>query len=64
MSSAIAGRFPLVNRPRPPGLPPPERIAALAEPFVGADDAGHHEQVARASSVINLASLHITALDT
>jgi hypothetical protein len=57
MNSAIADRFPLMNRPRPLGLPLPARIAALAEPLVGADSAGHREQVARASSVINLASL-------
>ncbi len=57
MISAIAGRFPLINRPRPLGLPLPERIAALTEPLLGADGVGHHEQVARASSVINLASL-------
>ncbi|WP_051451323.1 hypothetical protein [Actinospica robiniae] len=57
MNSAIAGRFPLMSRPRPLGLPLPARIAALAEPLLGAEGVGHHEQVAHASSVINLASL-------
>lgn len=57
MNSAIAGRFPLMNRHRPLGLPLSERVEALTEPLVGADGAGHHELVASASTVINLASL-------
>ncbi|MEY9934126.1 hypothetical protein ABH926_008790 [Catenulispora sp. GP43] len=56
MNPAIASRFPLVCRPRPLGLPLDKRIALLAEPEV-AEGASHHEHVARASSVINLASL-------
>jgi hypothetical protein len=56
MNPAIASRFPLVCRPRPLGLPLDTRIASLAASEV-AEGASHHEQVARASSVINLASL-------
>lgn len=57
MDPGIAGRFPLMCRPRPLGLPLQERITAVTESALDPAGASHHEQVARASGVINIASL-------
>jgi hypothetical protein len=57
MNPVMASRIPLVCRPKPPGLPLAERLAALTElatPPVGAD---HHQLVARASGILNFAAL-------
>jgi hypothetical protein len=57
MDSAIASRFPLICRAKPLGLPLSERIAALIESAIDPAGADLHDQVARASGVINVASL-------
>ena len=57
MNPAIAGRFPLMCRPRPLGLPLTERIAAMVASAVDSPGANHHDMVARASGVINIAAL-------
>ncbi len=57
MNAAIASRFPLVCRPKPLGRSLAERIGALGESMRESNGAGHHEQVARASEVFNVAAL-------
>lgn len=57
MDSAIASRFPLICRAKPLGLPLSERVAVLIESAIDPAGADHHDQVARASGVINVASL-------
>ena len=57
MNPKIASRFPLMCRPRPLGLPLTDRITAMAASAVDAPGASHHEKVARASGVINIAAL-------
>lgn len=57
VNPALAEQIPLVRRPKPLGLPLEKRIAeltALTDWLAGAD---HHQQVARASGVINVAAL-------
>ncbi|MBQ0926637.1 hypothetical protein [Saccharopolyspora endophytica] len=57
VNPALAEQIPLVRRPKPLGLPLEKRIAeltALTDWPAGAD---HHQQVARASGVINVAAL-------
>jgi hypothetical protein len=57
MDAAVTSRIPLVCRPKPPGTPLAERIAALTALTAQPNGAGHHEQVARASGVLNSAAL-------
>jgi hypothetical protein len=57
MNPAIASRFPLICRSKPLGLPLQERITAMVESATDPAGATHHERVARASGVINMASL-------
>ncbi|WP_199880906.1 hypothetical protein [Streptomyces kebangsaanensis] len=57
MIPAIAGRIPLVRRPKAPALPLDERIAHLTGLTVAPAGAGHHDLVARASGVLNYAAL-------
>jgi hypothetical protein len=57
MDSAISGRIPLVCRPKPPGRPLADRIAELPVLAAEPDGADHHEKVARASGVLNVAAL-------
>jgi hypothetical protein len=57
MTLAIAGRIPLVCRPKPPGTPLVERIAQLTALTVEPNGADHHQLVARASGVLNFAAL-------
>ena len=57
MNPAITRRIPLVCRPNPPGLPLQTRIAALTALTVEPPGLGHHQQVARASGVLNFAAL-------
>ncbi|MFC1418755.1 hypothetical protein [Streptacidiphilus cavernicola] len=57
MRSAIAERIPLVRRPKPPGLPLAERMAALSTMAIAPAVADHHDLVARYSGVLNYAAL-------
>ncbi|MFI6985856.1 hypothetical protein ACIBSV_45840 [Embleya sp. NPDC050154] len=57
MIPAIAGRIPLVRRPKATGLPLAERITELTALAVPPADAGHRDLVARASGVLNYAAL-------
>jgi len=57
MNPAIANRIPLVCRPKPPGIPLTERIAALTELVTQPAGADHHQLVARASGILNFAAL-------
>ncbi|MET8577287.1 hypothetical protein [Streptomyces sp. NPDC005012] len=57
MVPAIAGRIPLVRRPKAPALPLGERIAHLTGLAVAPAGANHHDLVARASGVLNYAAL-------
>ncbi|SHG80526.1 hypothetical protein [Streptoalloteichus hindustanus] len=57
MVPAIAGRIPLVRRPKAAGLPLAERITHLTALTVEPAGAGHHDLVARASGVLNYAAL-------
>jgi hypothetical protein len=57
VNSAIANRIPLVRRPKPLGLPLDTRIAELTALTDWPTGADHHQQVARASGVINVAAL-------
>ncbi|RKN46664.1 hypothetical protein [Streptomyces hoynatensis] len=57
MLPAIAGRIPLVRRPKAPALPLAERLTHLTELTVPPADASHHDLVARASGVLNYAAL-------
>jgi hypothetical protein len=57
MNSAIASRIPLVCRPKPPGAPLAARIEQLTALTAALPGADHHQQVARASGVLNFAAL-------
>jgi hypothetical protein len=57
MIPAMAGRIPLVRRPKAPGLPLAERITELTALAVLPVDASHRDLVARASGVLNYAAL-------
>lgn len=57
MVPAIAGRVPLVRRPKAPALPLEERITHLTGLTVAPAGASHHDLVARASGVLNYAAL-------
>ncbi|MYW06540.1 hypothetical protein [Streptomyces sp. SID3343] len=57
MIPAVAGRIPLVRRPKATGLPLAERITELTALVVPPADASHHTLVARASGVLNYAAL-------
>lgn len=57
MNPAIAGRIPLVCRPKPPGTPLADRIAELTALTLEPNGADHHQLVARASGVLNFAAL-------
>jgi hypothetical protein len=57
MLPAVAGRIPLVRRPKAPALPLDERIAHLTELTIQPAGASHHDLVARASGVLNYAAL-------
>ena len=60
ISPAIAGRIPLVCRPKPPGIPLDQRIAALTGLAVQPAGMGRQQLVARASGVLNLAALIVS----
>lgn len=57
VNPAIAQQIPLVCRPKPLGLPLETRIAELTALTDWPTGADHHQQVARASGVINVAAL-------
>ena len=57
MIPPIAGRIPLVRRPKAPALPLDERISHLTGLTVEPAGASHHDLVARASGVLNYAAL-------
>ncbi|MGW0828545.1 hypothetical protein [Streptomyces sp. NPDC002845] len=57
MIPAIAGRIPLVRRPKKPALPLDARITHLTGLTVAPAGAGHHDLVARTSGVLNYAAL-------
>ncbi|WP_329137716.1 hypothetical protein OG552_28455 [Streptomyces sp. NBC_01476] len=57
MVPAIAGRIPLVRRPKAPALPLDERITHLTGLTIAPAGADHHDQVARAGGVLNYAAL-------
>jgi hypothetical protein len=57
MVTAMAGRIPLVRRPKAPALPLDERIAHLTALTVAPVGLGHHDLVAQASGVLNYAAL-------
>lgn len=57
MLPAIAGRIPLVRRPKAPALPLDERITHLTALTTAPAGASHHDLVARASGVLNYAAL-------
>jgi hypothetical protein len=57
MNLAITSRIPLVRRPKSPGAPLAMRIAELTALTVEPNGADHHQRVARASKVLNLAAL-------
>ncbi|MBN3932974.1 hypothetical protein IQ279_25770 [Streptomyces verrucosisporus] len=57
MIPAIAGRIPLVKRPKAPALPLDERITHLTGLTVAPAGASHHDLVARACGVLNYAAL-------
>jgi hypothetical protein len=57
MISAIAGRIPMVRRPKAAGLPLSRRITHLVELTVEPAGACHRDLVARASQVLNYAAL-------
>ncbi|CAL9360326.1 hypothetical protein SUDANB105_00651 [Streptomyces sp. enrichment culture] len=57
MIPAIAGRIPLVCRPKRPALPLDERITHLTGLTVAPAGADHHDLVARTSGVLNYAAL-------
>ena len=57
VNPALAEQIPLVRRPKPLGLPLEKRIAELTELTDWPAGADHHQQVARASGVINVAAL-------
>jgi hypothetical protein len=54
---AIAARIPLVRRPKPPGIPLADRMAALTELTIQPAGASHQQLVARASGILNFAAL-------
>jgi hypothetical protein len=54
---AIVGRIPLVCRPKPPGRHLAERLTDLAGLAADRSGGSHHQQVARASAVLNFAAL-------
>jgi hypothetical protein len=49
MDPAIAGRIPLVCRPKPPGIPLADRIVQLTALTIEPPGTDHHQRVARAS---------------
>lgn len=57
---AIASRIPLVCRPKPPGIPLDQRIAALTALAVQPADLSRQQLVARASGILNLAALIVS----
>jgi hypothetical protein len=57
MNPAIAGRIPLVCRPKPPGTALATRIAAVTELTTEPGGADRHQRIARASGVLNFAAL-------
>ena len=57
MIPAIAARIPLVCRPKPPGIPLADRMAALTELTIQPAGASHQQLVARASGILNFAAL-------
>jgi hypothetical protein len=57
MPPALAGRIPLVRRPKAPALPLDDRIARLNELSVAPAGASHRDLVTRASGVLNYAAL-------
>ncbi|WP_194924889.1 hypothetical protein [Catenulispora pinisilvae] len=54
---AIARRFPLVSRVKPPGRPLTARVAALGRTQLESARDDHYQQVALASEVFNIAAL-------
>lgn len=57
MNPAIAGRIPLVCRPKPPGIPLADRIVQLTALTIEPPGADHRQRVARASGILNYAAL-------
>ncbi|WUH90317.1 hypothetical protein OG900_09530 [Streptomyces sp. NBC_00433] len=57
MVPLIAGRIPLVRRPKAPGLPLEQRLTELGALTALPAGASHRDQVARASAVLNYAAL-------